>query len=37
MKGGGGGQIDAPPQEKLPSKSPTLLGLSKFSVIGLSF
>ena len=24
---GGGGQIDPPPQEKLPSKSPALLGL----------
>ena len=29
MKGGGGGgvQIHPPPQKKLPSKSPTLLGL----------
>ena len=26
MGGGGGGQID-PPQKKLPSKSPALLGL----------
>ena len=26
-RGGGGGQFDPPPQEKLPSKSPTLLGL----------
>ena len=29
---GGGGQID-PPQEKLPSKSPVLLGLKSLSDI----
>ena len=29
MKGGEGGQIDPPPQEKLHSKSSALLGLSK--------
>ena len=30
---GGGGQIDPPPQEKLPSKSPVLLGLKSLSDI----
>ena len=30
---GGGGQVDLPPQEKLPSKSPALLGLSRPSFL----
>ena len=37
MKGGGGGQIDPLPQEKLPSKSPALLGLRSIFVGHIHF
>ena len=32
-EGGGGGQTDTPPLEKLPSKTPALLGLKNFENI----